>query len=304
MLWNVNNRKFKFKNPKWNISILVIFILLASSLIWILTMDFIKQMVSYTNDIYSYHKSYYHAQAGLELALTQIDNAGIGFSNKITSSDDIFVDNFDCINCDFEVNIEWKTQYLSDSFWMGSGCNDDTAFVLWWWESMVLPMFTQANIVNNFAVFDEDIKYDNFILKYKDYLKFMSNQSFNGKFNLWLIVLLDGEIQRDLLFVRSLEWWENMFVKYFEKYENYYGDKVLQNDDYLVYLVISNIEDWDTSFCIHMNDINMWWVEKIVELATTKFFISSISSFVGRTVWLQAIYGQPVPAFLLNTYWG
>jgi len=55
----------------------VIFVLLASSLIGILTMNFVKQMVSYTNDMNSYNKSYYYAKAGLELALVEINNAGI-----------------------------------------------------------------------------------------------------------------------------------------------------------------------------------------------------------------------------------
>ncbi len=304
MLWKIKNRISRIKNPKWNISILVIFILLASSLIGILTMDFIKQMVSYTNDIYSYHKSYYYAKAWLELALTEIDNVGIGFSNFIVDEDSIFVDNFDCVNCNFEVNIEWKTQYLSNNFWMGSGCGDDNAFVLKWWESMVLPMFTQIYPEDNISLFNDDINYDIDILKYRDYLRFITNQDFDGRFNLWLIVLLDGEVQRDLLFMRSLDWWQNMFVKYFEDYNNYYGDRILKNKDYLVYFVLSNIEDWESSFCIHMDTINIWWVEKNIELPTTKFFVSSFGGFLGRTVWLQAIYGQPVPWFLVNTYGG
>jgi hypothetical protein len=56
--------------------------------------------------MYSYNKSYYYAKAGLELALVEIDNAGIGFSNNISINDDIFVDNFDCDNCGFELGVE------------------------------------------------------------------------------------------------------------------------------------------------------------------------------------------------------
>jgi hypothetical protein len=69
-------------------------------------MNFVKQMVAYTNDMYSYNKSYYYAKAGLELALVEIDNVGIGFSNKILPDDHVFIDNFDCNNCGFDMEIK------------------------------------------------------------------------------------------------------------------------------------------------------------------------------------------------------
>lgn len=302
MRLKANNTISKFKNPKWNISILVIFVLLASSLIGILTMNFVKQMVSYTNDMYSHNKSYYHAKAWLELALVEIDNAGIWFSNKIFSNDNIFIDNFNCNNCKFDVEIIGKTQYLSDMFWMWSGCNDENAFVLMWWESMVLPLFTQSYVENNFSVFDEDITYNKDVLKYIEYLQFINNQDYQWTFNLWLIVLLDWEIQRDLLFMKSFDWSQNMFQNYFESYEDYYGEGILQNDDYMMYLVFSNIEEESASFCVHMDNINVAWNYIEIELATTKFFVKSLWTYIDKTMWLSAVYGQPIPAFLSSAY--
>ncbi len=302
MRLKANNTIFKFRNPKWNISILVIFVLLASSLIWILTMNFVKQMVSYTNDMYSYNKSYYYAKAGLELALVEIDNAGIGFSNKIEVGDDIFVDNFDCNNCGFELEINWKTQHLSDKFWMWSGCDDDNAFVLGDGESMILPLFTQAPIENNLAVFDEDIKYNKDVLKHIDDLQLINNQPYEGKFNLGLIVLLDGEIQRDLLFMKSFDGSKDMFQNYFEDYENYYGRNILEDDKYLMYLVFSNVEEELVSFCVHMDDINIPGNKIKIKLATTKFFVKSLWTYINKTIGLNAIYGQPIPSFLNSIY--
>ncbi len=302
MKLNAHNTISKLKNPKWNISILVIFVLLASSLIWILTMNFVKQMVSYTNDMYSYNKSYYHAKAGLELALVEIDNAGIWFSNKVRAGDDIFVDNFDCNNCEFDIEIVWKTQYLSDRFWMWSGCNDDNAFVLNGGESIILPLFTQSYTESNFAVFNDEIDYNRDILKYIDHLQFINNQDYQGVFNLWLIVLLDWEIQKDLLFMKSFDGSKDMFQDYFEAYEDYYGDNILQNPNYLMYLVFSNIEEESASFCVHMDDVNVAWKEIEVDLATAKFFVKSIWTYLDKTIGLSAIYGQPIPAFLSSAY--
>ncbi len=290
------------KKYSWNISILVIFVLLASSLIGILTMNFVKQMVSYTNDMHSYYKSYYHAKAGLELSLVEINNAGIWFSNQIWSGDDIFVDNFSCSTCDFDVEIQGKTQYLSDKFWLGTWCGDENAFVLIKWESMALPLFVQEDINNNLEVFDDSDEYNIDLLKYVDELEFNSNQDYDGKFNLWLIVLLDNVVQRDLLFIKSYDWDKQMIRNYFKDYFAYYWDDIFKNKEYLAYLLMTNVDNNESSFCISIDDINEWWLSKMIYIPTMKFFVSSISSFLDKTVWLNAIYSQPIPWFLLNTY--
>jgi len=294
------NRFFKYK-AKWNISILVIFVLLASSLIGVLTMNFLKQIISYTNDIYGYHKSYYFSKAWLELALTQVNNAGIGFSNIIWQNDTVFLDNFDCNNCGFDIQIQWKTSYLSEKFWISTWCNDDTAFVLKWWESLVLPMFTQKENSSNYSFFEEEPIYDNDLLKYRNYLKFVKNQLYNWHINLWLLFLSGSDIERDFLFIKSYDTNENVFESYFQDFENYYWN-IIDYMDYLSYIILSNTEDEELAFCVHIDDINQWWLVKNIQLPTTKFFISSLWNFIGRTVGLQAIYGQPIPAFLANTY--
>jgi ABC-type siderophore export system fused ATPase/permease subunit len=54
-----------------NISILVLFVLVASSLIGVLTMTFVNQMLYAANSISSYYTSYYLANAGLELLASE-----------------------------------------------------------------------------------------------------------------------------------------------------------------------------------------------------------------------------------------
>lgn len=289
-------------NLKWNISILVIFVLLASSLIGILTMNFVKQMVSYTNDTYSYYKSYYYSKAWLELSLVEIENSGIGFSNDINNEDNIFVDNFVCSSCDFDVKIEGKTKYLSDKFWLSTGCNNKNAFVLSGWESIAIPLFVQNDIKLNNDVFSSWISYDGQLLKYAKYLNFNNNKDFDWEFNLWLVVLLDGVVERDLLFIKSFDWSEDMIKKYFQDYYNYYWENVLSNSSYLAYLIITNIDDDLASFCLSIDDVNIAWLKKNIYISTTNFFVSSIAGFLDKTVGLSAVYSQPIPWFLLNTY--
>jgi len=264
-------------------------------------MNFLKQIISYTNDMYWYHKSYYFSKAWLELALTQVNNAGIGFSNIIWNDSEIFLDNFNCGNCGFDVQIQWKTPYLSQNFWISTWCNDDTAFVMKWWESLVLPMFIQKEIKSNYSFFMENSEYENNLLKYRSYLKFIKNQPYNWHINLWLLFLSWSDIQRDFLFIKSYDTDENVFETYFQDFEDYYWN-IFDSIDSLSYIIISNTQDKDLSFCVHIDDVNQWWLIKNINLPTTKFFISSLWNFIGRTVWLQAIYAQPIPWFLTNTY--
>jgi hypothetical protein len=79
------------------------FVLLASSLIGILTINFVQQMVANTSRINAYYKSYYLAKAGIELGLTEIKSRGIGFEINHSSGADIIKQNFVCgDHCFFE----------------------------------------------------------------------------------------------------------------------------------------------------------------------------------------------------------
>lgn len=51
------------KKKSGNISILVIFVLLASSLLGILSMNYVQQMMKQSSAVQSYYKSYYLAKA-------------------------------------------------------------------------------------------------------------------------------------------------------------------------------------------------------------------------------------------------
>lgn len=293
--------KLFWKNKiKWNISVLVIFVLLASSLIGVLTMNFLKQMISYTSEAYSYHKSYYLSKAWLELALVEVKNADIGFSNVISGYDSIFTDNFDCDDCSFDLNIQWKAQHLSDKFWISHECNNDNAFIIKKWDSLILPLFVQKEIGLNLEVFKLDKEYNFEPLKYRKDLKFISNQSYSNKLNLWLIILSGTDVQRDYLFIKSYDSSIDVFKKYFQEFDDFYGN-FLNNKNFFSYLIISNPNTEDLSFCVFL-EANQWWVPKLLELATNSFFISSVASYSNKTVGLQAIFAQPIPSFLASTY--
>ena len=108
------------KKKKGNISILVIFVLIACSLIGVLTMSFINQMLFISNATLSYYKSYYLANAGLELLLTEAKSSGVGFETSLGTGNQIFKENFSCMNCDFSASISGTSLELSKAFWKGT----------------------------------------------------------------------------------------------------------------------------------------------------------------------------------------
>lgn len=290
------------KKIKWHISILIILVLLASSMIWLLTMNFLKQMVSYTNETYSYHKSYYFAKAWLELSLTEIDNSWIWFSNTLSGSSPIFLNNFDCEYCWFDVNIQWKTKYLSDKFWLSKECDDDTAFLLKSRESFVLPMFSQKQVSSNLDTFSPP-EYNFDLLKYRKGLEFIQNQDYKWKINLWLIILSGDSVEKDYLLIKSHETSTDVLKIYFDEFDEFYWSELLDKGKFSSFLLISNADDTDDlSFCIHSDNVIFWWVSQNVYLPTMNFYISSIGHYLNRSVGLQAIYGQAIPWFLANTY--
>jgi hypothetical protein len=51
-----------------------------------------------------------------------------------------------------------------------------------------------------------------------------------------------------------------------------------------------------------MDDINIAGKDVNMELSTVKFFVKSIWTYIDKTIWLSAVYGQPIPGFLSSAY--
>lgn len=290
------NRKLK-----WNISIMVILILLACSLMGILTIIFLRSLIVYTDDSYGYYKSYYMAKAWLELALTEIDNTDVWFQNSVNSWDAIVVNNFDCPWCSFTSEIKWRSNLISNNFWKATGCEDGQELSIQPKWSMVLPMF-----YDNSTNFSELISYSK-CLSWNDCQNLFSNRmnlSVNWdalkKLSIWVIFLSWGDVSIEYLYMSYEHMNENMFINYFNGFYNHYSNiwwQQLLNDigknNLLPYIVLSNPSDSEVKFCISNSETD--W-------PTTRYFVSSIWEYMWKTVWLQAIYEQPVPSFLINPY--
>lgn len=280
---------------KWNVSIMVILILLACSLMGILTVVFLKSLITYTDDTYSYHKSYYIAKAWLELALTEIDNSAMWFSHDIYSGDVINSGNFECVWCHFTSHILWRSKLISNDFWENTECTQSGALILQPWQSMTIPMF-----YDNASSFEKIFSNEDYIKLLWDNREHLGLQKISGDgiLNIWVIFQtwsLTGDISWEYLYMTGMEINGNLFFNYFNKFLSMYGDNLRSNENYYPYIIISNNSENSTiKFCIKDNDNNLW--------PTTKYFISSLWEYMWKTVWLQAIYAQPTPSFFINPY--
>jgi len=288
------------KKKSGNISILVIFVLLASSLLGILSMNFVQQMIQQSAVVNSYYKTYYLSKAWLELGLAQIKHRGIGFNYTVNTGDQIVLDNFLCgPNCSLSASISGTASLLSKKFWQGSGCS--SPYILSGGESLIVPLFRDNYIWDVVGTFTRPISGENLaaILKYGT-IDFIPTW-IPWKLIFGLLILSGQELHENWTYFQPGTMNGDgltSFIKTFEKYylpldptiANYYT-----NSDFphFIYLLISNNDSYEQLFCLDLGkDI----------LPTDTFFIQSQASYGNQKVALDASYAQPIPGFLFNTY--
>ncbi len=72
--------------PKGNITIVVLLLMVASGLLALLTLQFVKHFLTSSNVLDNYYKAYYMARGGLETLLTEANVRGYGFQHDLAQS--------------------------------------------------------------------------------------------------------------------------------------------------------------------------------------------------------------------------
>lgn len=287
------------KKYNWNISILVIFILLTSSLIGVIAIFFLKQLMTYSSSFYDHYKTYYIAKGWLELSLTQAKNHWIWFGYTIPYWSTVFSWTFGCIGgptgCWFDTTILWESDYLNKAFWMGTGCTKETAFSLTGWESIIVPLFKETWDGSIFSKQKTTQNISN-IEKYYKQIRLQECEDCGLTtletqiFNFWIIGF-SGWIQ-EWIFFKTWSEIASFFKDYMTTFQNF--DPIQ-----LYYFIISNADSENKSFCIDM--LPTFTFPNKLSLPTQTFYIKSLWTYWKNTIWLEAIYKQPLPDFLINS---
>ena len=138
------------RKAKGNISLLVIFVLLSTSLLALLALSQIRNLMAYGNTTYNYFRAHYLAKAGLELAITETFIRDAGFGANVTAEDAIVTLNFltaenEARDPYFESEIQGRFQLLTNSVKEsakeGITCSATNKITLAQGESVVAPLF-------------------------------------------------------------------------------------------------------------------------------------------------------------------
>lgn len=137
--------KIRDRRLKGNVSLLVIFVLLASSVIALLSINQIQRLLTYWNMTFNYFRAFYLAKAWTELWLTEVYHREAWFEQTINSWSSIvtgnLVWNYTGFNPYFTMNISWNFYHLTDDVRYTNVCSGDNKITLANWEWIVLSLF-------------------------------------------------------------------------------------------------------------------------------------------------------------------
>ena len=304
-------------HKRWNISILVIFVLLASSLLGVLSMNFVQQMMKQSAVVNSYYKAYYLSKAWIELWLAAIKYRGVWFEYTVNTGSAIVRDNFfSGFTYSLSTTISGTAPLLSKKFWLGSGC-ENYPYTLTGGESIILPLFRDKTPWTMASVFTTGMVLENLANLFKNnQIKITTEFDWDATFG---ILILSGEelSQNGMFFHTWTLKWLPAFKDQFEAYlrtidpTQYPLESQLKSDyekpwlidkGFKMFLLVSNSSPTPQSFCVKIDppDTVVSW--QLDVLPTDAFFIQSQASFGDQRVALDASYVQPIPGFLFTTY--
>ena len=290
--------KIRNKRLKGNVSLLVILILLASSVIALLSISQIQHLITYWNMTFNYFRAFYLAKAWTELGLTEVYNRENWFEDEIKNE----------INSDGTVNFD---SIIAKNFlW------DENEYE---WAK---PYFNME-IKSNYNIIGNDVRYDCnnenkitldpkddenpwgwvMLSLFKDNTKGLRN-ILNPDYS-----TLSGDIVKNIKFDRNPTAWDLMFwlfnydmtsiyVKKWNEFgsmndlNKFFGDYISSIGWTRKYLTIKNIWSTPVSFCIEWNNIPY-----------SDYLITVRGNYADMEVWLKSVVKKEIPSWSLDVLW-
>jgi len=265
---------------KWNINIFVIFVLLAVSLLGLLTVLSVQRIMNYRNLIRWYAQSYYYAKAGIETMLTLKNSRGLGFEYVLGTW--LFSSNFECDNCEWNVRMVARNRFTENTYWQKDSC--DSGFVLWIWELKLVAMFYDKGGENNLKdLLEAEIEYENLLEKRNSmYLKNLKWENDNIDLIIWLVWSGKTFIQN----------YSGLSYKNLSDFWNSYSALWDFMDHEDAYLVFANNSNEELNLCFGF--------DPEIRFAQDDVLIDSFARWRDFGVSLNAIIRSSVPWFLIQ----
>ncbi len=261
----------KIKRFRWNVTILALFILLASALTWVLVALYMKNFIKYSEEISSYEKTSYLAKAGTELGLAIVWSKETWVMYSIDSWYTAWI-----FECPYPINDEWICPQ-EPLFWMEiigladsyNRCDEEwKKTTVWSGLSIIIPLFHENWLTNN--------SLSNVVTKSVNYV---------NRWNVWPDSNLTSLDEWTWKF--WVVWSENDMLKMTQWTGPAYKvkDFVAWNHSYLV---VANPLTWQTQdICIKWKDIPQETVK-----------IVSVGYYNWRQLWTETFATKALPDFL------
>ena len=298
-MFNIKNltKKIKNKKLKGNISLLVIMVLLATSVITLLSINQITRLISYWNQTFNYFRAYYLAKAWTELWLAEVYNRGDGFNNRIPSDSSLvtwnLLEEYSAFNPYFDTTITWSFKVLTNDVRESNECSwynritlntgagimlslfsDDTKWtknILTGWSDKISPLdsdkIKELNLITDWKIFPNKLTFAFFTYDNNDIMEDIIVETDKSTSSLWNFLSSSA------------------------------GNLVESNTPKLKkYLTIRNSGTWDEiiEFCVEMDN---------KEIPYSNFLITTIWHYGDTEVWIQSIVKKWVPDWTLNVLW-
>lgn len=275
------SKKIKNKKLNWNISILVILILLASSVISLLAINQIQHLMTYWNQTFNYFRAYYLAKAWTELWLTEVYNHGDGFNMQIWSWDAIvswnllkeFSEFGGTLTGDlswfepyFTVDLSGSFEYLTNDIKNSNECSNGNKIILWSGDGIIISLFSDS--LNGFIQFE--------------WIKNLKLKELNPNMSILTFGMFSFDRDWNMSDIRVSTWYT---------LQGFIWNEPSSTNKYLS---IKNSWNEDVEFCVYAD-----WklIPSSNSLITVRWHYWDIE------VWLQSVVKWTTPSWALNVLW-
>lgn len=132
------------KNPKGNILVIVLFIMIVSSLLGLLASQYVTTLTTLTWLFKNYYTAYYYGYGGIELALAQVRIHGYGFEASHSLA---YPSTCKWINCGAATTITARSTYIwAAAFGTASTWCATSMLPLKEGESLIVPLFRDESV--------------------------------------------------------------------------------------------------------------------------------------------------------------
>lgn len=284
--------------PKqWNISLIMLFVLVIGSIIGLISTWYIQDMISSSGQIREFYNSYYITKWWLELGVLAVQKYDYGFEDNITGGNAIIANNLRCAqkkHCNLNITIQSRIKDITidNTYWAINTCSTFTQnpFTLSQGQSLILPLFADERSLKKSAE-----SYLNILPQYETTI---SSANLNSTIGIGIVLWSRNQTkydeidQKPKLFITGTIDYTNINNLLTNTLKPHFQDTITDSNDFN-YLTITNMDENPFNFCLNIKNSFVW----------DSSIVHSIGTFWNTNLWFQADVKKPLLEYIIRPYW-